>query len=186
MVNVTKFTALRTVLTLAVGSVLTIGGYSTFQNVTQTSGTYVVRTNAVIYGSGGQLPIYQSVTLSETAGVSSGSVSIRNPYDKTLLCWSPTIRVTTAASPTTVVDIWTATGAVGTTAATGVTLLYNDMTLSAQVTTLTGGSIPGSRFVLGPYSSTTVANRINLKAKKNGGSGQNLVGTLFMPCNALD
>ena len=193
MANGTRFTALRTVATLVVGSILTVGGYATYQFVEQGSGEYTVTQNFVTYYSGSLLPIEESLSLTEVAGQASGTLVIRNPYDTTLLCDLPTVRVTTAAAPTTKVDIYTATGGIASNTSSGVNLADNFTLSTLRVSTLTGAGLTGldgpgaaRRFILYPYSAAATGqpNRIILHSRH--ATGASLAGSIYVPCYALD
>lgn len=146
-----------------------------------------LKNGAKIVGSGAQVNLFGSLTLSEVNAYSSGSLSIPNPFPDPLLCGAPILDVVTAASPSARVDVYAGTGAIGTMGLniTGSTVLQNNLVLGAGVYTLSGSALfdSGSRpkvFKLYPTTSTTQVNTINITADTQSGSG--LVGTYTIPC----
>lgn len=181
----TKLTSLETVLTMAVGSVLTLGGVATYNYTAQDSGEQVVVQNATPYYSGALLPVDGTITLTEVGGVASGTYALQNPYDKTLLCDLPTIDITTAADSSTIVDISVQTGSLAQ-AGSGVNLADNfDLSRTGTIT-LTGGTLAsaGEKFKLFPYNTTASNTHIVFTSRNQ--TGANLAAQVHTACYAID
>jgi len=204
----TRFTRLEVLGAAGVLSALVVAGVSLGVS-TQDSGVKILQSTEVIHSPGGMLPIYGALTLTPTSGTipprgGSGTLSIQNPYDKTLLCESPIIRVTTAPTSPFTADIWTATGSITQVTNSGSYLLRNNFSFAAGVHTLTGsqvssitltkaytgavvtpsvGGVPW-RFVLHPRGTTASVTHVNIKSLT--GTGHGLVGTYHIPCLTLE
>lgn len=148
-------------------------------------GTSAIRTVVPIRSSGGLIPISGSLSLSEVHGAASGALSIQNPIAKRLLCDQMILDVTTAANPTTIVDVGTATGAVAIGTSSG-TNLFNNLSLAAGTYTATGSALV--RYLSGSYITNAFAldaaggTNDYIQIKSLTGTGQSLVGTYHLRC----
>lgn len=155
--------------------------------------TSVVRIESTgrLVQSGGLLPIQGALTLSESNGMTSGAsgvLVIDNPTEETLLCNGFVLDITTDSSPTTYFDAYIGTGAISYGPRgnnTGSLVLFDNQYTGATTLTATGSAVmteSGSLkwFKLGPASSTTIPNQINVVSLNQ--TGSNLVGHYHVNC----
>lgn len=103
-------------------------------------------TTPVVYSTGGLMPVVASLSEDNFAGhgVVDGSGSgwsIQNPYSEKVLCKGVTINVTTAAAPTTRVDVSRGTGALTVAGVTSGSTLFDNLVLNAAVHVASGSLV---------------------------------------------